>query len=205
MHKMKIYGILVLSLFFFCTVEQPLEIPTEDVQLQNQIDKAEKNAKERNKENGFINEEYPIYFVLNYSGRTVVDSGTLRFNKRTNVEHLQDQYWKGGIIEGDIIGIDTLTKYSHWVHYAADSIPDRYWRHANCFIEISYNGGSVLPMQAFWTYREPANYAYPWNFGAMYKDEANKTLWIIEATIETDQWDALILIGKGKLKKYQMK
>ncbi|MEM2989818.1 MAG: hypothetical protein QXQ02_01380 [Halobacteria archaeon] len=202
MSRMKIYGILVLISFFFCTVEQPLKVPTEDMEIKNQIDKAKKEAEENSKENGFRNEEYPINFILDYSGRTVLDSGNLRSNKRTMVEHLKGQYWKGGIIEGDIIGVDTLTQYSHWVHYAADSIPDRYWRHANCFLEISYDGGNVLPMHAFWSYREPPNYAYGWNFGAMYKDEANKILWIIEAMIEADQWDALMFRGEGKLKKF---
>lgn len=203
MINFKFFSALLMSIFLFCTVDQPFEIPHEDMQLQNQIDQAKRDAEQSYKEKGYMNEEFPIYFVLDYRGRIIIDPGKLRSNPRTMIEHLQNQYWKGGIIEGDIIGIDTLTQYSHWVQYAADSIPNYYWRHANCQFEISY-GGTILLMHVFWSYKEPPNYAYGFNFGGIYKDEKNKTLWIIEAMIEADRWDDLIFQGEGKIKKFQI-
>ena len=183
---------LGLVFVFGCGKQNPVAVNDEmEMSIEDEINglKLEKH------------ETYPIKFQIDYTNRIVIDEGTYRWNPNTRIEHIYQMYWTGGVITGDIVGQDTLTKYGHWAHILEDGSSDRFWRHANCRFVVTW-GEYEFPFHVFWALKEGRDYAYGKNFGALYKDAENKVIWAIEAELKSDTWNGYYFTCEGTLRKF---
>lgn len=189
--KALVYLMLALALVFAVGCGKNPVAVNDDGNLEKQIDalKLEKH------------ETYNVKFTIDYSNRNILDDGTYNWNENTRMEHVYEVLWNGGVVAGDFVGKDTLTKYSHWAHILEDGSSDRFFRHGNCQWVVTWKN-MEFPFHVMWSLKEGRDYAYGWNFGALYKDAANKCYWVIEAELKAETWDACYFTCEGFLKKF---
>lgn len=184
---------VLLVVAFNCGKQNPVDPSTEsDKEMEymlNEIKKLEKH------------DTYPVNFTIDYTKATITDSGTHNYNERTSIDHVRNRVFKGGVIEGDIAGLDTMFIYGHTVHVRPDGSSDRFFRHGNGDFVVTWHD-TLFFFKVLLSHKAGRDYAYGWNFLAWNLDHDNKIAWTIVANLKADNWQDFTFDCQGELRKF---